>query len=100
MPRRVSQQSNGEGTAPPTFCDTRALVKTALGSRVSRTPPVTSLCPERNLVVECATMSIPNSSGCCNTGEAKVLSQTVGMLRAVARAEMAAKSVIFSRGFE
>ena len=54
------------------------------------------------LVVEWHTMSIPQSSGRCSTGVAKVPSQTVMMLGAAARAScaMAARSVIFISGFE
>ena len=41
------------------------------------TPPTTSLWPLMYLVVEWVTMSMPQSSGCCRIGVAKVPSQTV-----------------------
>ena len=70
-PISVNQQSNGLGTAPMVFW--MNLSSSKMSSRLVITaPPMIWLWPLRYLVVECMTMSAPNSSGRRNTGVAKV----------------------------
>ena len=73
-----SQESNGDGTAPAAFC------RNATSSRISLSlsttaPPTTSEWPPMYFVVEYTTTSAPSDNGCCNTGDAKVLSTTTLM---------------------
>ena len=74
-PRIVSQQSNGEGTAPVAFCRNLIGSKTA-ASLASAAPCTVSECPARYFVTLWTTMSAPNSNGCWKQGVAKVLSTT------------------------
>ena len=62
-------------------------------------PPVTSQWPPKYFVVACMTRSAPRSSGRCTIG-AQVLSQTQIAPAACAISASAARSVIFSSGFE
>src|SRR6267378_8045512 len=78
-PRMVRYASNGPGTAPAPFCRNANAVSSS-SSLVSSAPPTTSECPPMYLVVECSTTSAPKSNGCCNAGEAKVLSTNTFML--------------------
>ncbi len=50
------------------------------------------------LVVECSTMSAPKSNGCCNAGEAKVLSTNTFMFAEAASCAIAPMSAIESSG--
>ena len=52
------------------------------------------------LVVEYTTASAPSSSGCCSTGDAKVLSTTTLVPCACATAEVAAMSAMPSNGLD
>ena len=61
-------------------------------------PPMTSLWPLRYLVVEWTTMSAPSASGCCSTGDRKVLSTATFAPALRASATVAATSVIRSNG--
>ena len=85
-PRSASEQSNGEGAAPPNISDFRARSKRQLSCQLMRAPPVMSLWPLMYFVVECHTMSTPKSSGRCRTGVAKVPSQTLMALASARRA--------------
>jgi len=100
MLRRIIQQSKGEGTAPAWCWYSRRRSSTAPASRTATAPPVTSLWPARNLVVECITRSAPSASGCCSTGVAKVLSQASSAPRARASSAAPAMSAMRSRGLE
>jgi len=57
--------------------------------------------PADVLVVECVTMSMPNSSGRCRIGVANVVSQTVIAFGTISRtkADSAARSEIFISGW-
>src|SRR5207245_8889458 len=76
IPRRTSQQSNGDGTAPPEAWTAR--IRSNGASRVLDTtaPPSTSPCPPRYFVVAWRTRSAPSLNGDWSTGVAVVLSQT------------------------
>jgi hypothetical protein len=67
-------------------------------SHATATPPMLSLCPLRNLVVLCTTMSAPKSIGRCTYGLAKVLSTTTNTPWACARSQAARRSVIRRTG--
>jgi hypothetical protein len=74
-PRNISQHSNGDKIAPAAFC--RNANFSACSGRVhTTTPPNPSLCPFRNFVVECTTMSAPSAMGCWKYGDMNVLSTT------------------------
>ena len=62
-PRNTSQHSNGERIAPTAFC-TNANFSAWSAVVQTRTPPIPSLWPFKNFVVECSTMSAPNVIGC------------------------------------
>jgi hypothetical protein len=64
------------------------------------TPLITSEWPLRYLVAECTTTSMPCSSGRCTQGDAKVLSATVMMPRALATSATIARSTSLSSGLE
>ena len=74
-PRSTSQHSNGERIAPAAFCRNASLSACSCLAQTT-TPPRPSLCPFRNFVVECTTMSAPSASGCWKYGDMKVLSTT------------------------
>ena len=103
-PRSTRKQSNGPGTAPIAFC--RNLSRSKRSSRdVASTPLTVSEWPARYLVALWKTMSAPSSSGCCDSGEANVLSTTrMGVPRRAprcaraARAATAAMSISLSSG--
>ena len=73
MPRSVSHESNGPGTAPTAFCEN--LRRAQRSSRfVATNPPTTSLWPPTYFVVLCMTRSAPRSIGRCSAGLMNVLS--------------------------
>ena len=74
-PRRESQVSNGEGTAPHALFHSQRCFAIA-SSFVTAAPPITSEWPEMYFVVECTTTSAPRSKGFWSAGEANVLSNT------------------------
>jgi hypothetical protein len=96
----VSQQSNGEGTAPALDCSDRRRSARAPVSRVTTTPPMTSECPDRYLVVECIATSIPRASGRCRKGVAQVLSQALSAPAARAMAATSRRSVTAMVGLD
>src|SRR5205814_2123464 len=75
IPRSTSQQSNGDGMAPPETWRARTRSKSSSRAFVTTAPPITSACPPRYLVVACKTRSAPSLSGDWRTGVAVVLSQ-------------------------
>ena len=91
VPRSASQQSNGPGTAPEEFWmkPSRSATSSLLATSM---PPTISECPFKYFVVECRTMSAPNSSGCWKYGVAKVLSTTNSARALRAIAPVAARS--------
>src|SRR5438034_5944525 len=76
MPRRVSQQSNGLGTAPRAFCANFSFSYRSPRFMMSA-PPKRSAWPPRYFVVLWTTRSTPRPKGFCNAGDAKVLSHTL-----------------------
>jgi len=96
-PRSVSQQSNGEGTAPVAFCRNFTGARTA-GSRASTAPWIRSECPARYFVTEWTTRSAPSSNGLWFTGDANVLSTTASAPNRCAASHAAAMSTTWSRG--
>src|SRR5690606_6094119 len=66
----------------------------------TNTPPTISLWPLMYLVVECTTMSAPSASGCCNTGDKKVLSTTTSACNFFANWHTARTSVICNSGLD
>ena len=74
-PRSVSQQSNGDGTAPVAFCRNLTGSKTA-ASRASTAPWIRSEWPARYFVTLWTTRSAPRLNGCWKNGVANVLSTT------------------------
>ena len=99
-PRRTSQQSNGDGTAPSIVWMARMRSKKLSIVRATTTPPRTSEWPLRYFVVECITTSTPSSSGRCSTGVAHVLSTTVRAPMVLASATIARMSVTCRRGLD
>src|SRR5438105_15561722 len=73
IPRRINQQSKGDGTPPQVVWISRTRSEKSVLVFAIRTPPVTSECPPRYFVVECMTKSAPRSSGRWTIG-AQVLS--------------------------
>ncbi len=63
MPRRVSQQSSGAGTAPIAFCRNLIGSNTA-ASFASAAPWIRSEWPARYLVTLWTTTSAPSANGC------------------------------------
>ena len=96
-PRRSSQQSNGEGTAPRAFWWKRSCFSRA-SSLVIRAPATTSLWPPMYLVALWTTTSAPRCSGCCRYGVAKVLSTQTMAPRPCAISLTASMSTTRSRG--
>ena len=96
-PRRTRNESSGPGTAPTAFCR-KASFSCRSSRRSTSAPATTSLWPFRYLVIECATMSNPSSSGRWKNGVAKVLSQTEITERLRQFCASAARSQIFSIG--
>jgi hypothetical protein len=76
---------------PVAFCR-KASFSFRAGSRTTTAPPTISEWPPIYLVTECATMSIPWSSGRCTADDAKVLSTTVMMPRSRPIAATASRS--------
>jgi hypothetical protein len=97
IPRRVSQESNGPGTAPVAL-RVNARPSASSADVVITAPPTTSEWPPRYLVVEWTTTSAPSSSGRCRYGEAKVLSTTRSAPWSCASSARARMSVTFSSG--
>ena len=87
----MSQQSNGDGTAPVAFWMWRTGSKSA-ASRASTAPWIRSEWPARYLVTECTTKSAPSSKGRWLTGVANVLSTATSTPRACAVRAIAAMS--------
>src|SRR5579872_3562189 len=96
----VSQHSKGEGTAPPSRWILRAFSKSESAFLKISVPAVTSLCPERYLVIECMLTSAPSSSGRCSSGVAQVLSHATRAPDFLAIAVIARMSQTVSRGFD
>jgi hypothetical protein len=90
-PRSVSQQSNGEGTAPVAFWRNLTGSNTA-ASRASTAPWIRSECPARYFVTLWTTRSAPSWKGCWKNGVAKVLSTTTCAPCACAVAQILAMS--------
>ena len=63
VPRSTSQHSNGDRIAPTAFWMNASFSACSAVVHTS-TPPMPSLWPLRNFVVECITMSAPNLMGC------------------------------------
>ena len=99
IPRRTSQQSKGEGTAPPSYWILRIRWKNSSSLFATTIPPRTSQWPPKYFVVECRIRSAPTSNGRCSTG-AHVLSQTKIVPAPCAISASASRSTTFSNGLE
>src|SRR5204862_4188311 len=98
-PRRINQQSKGDGTPPQVVWISRTRSEKSVLVFAIRTPPVTSECPPRYFVVECMTKSAPSSSGRWTIG-AQVLSHAQIAPAACAISTTAALPVIFMSGLD
>ncbi len=97
IPRSTSHASNGEHDSPRAL-QIQAIFLACSGDLDTTQPPTTSECPLMYLVVECITMSTPNSIGRCRYGDRNVLSQIVMMLCFFAIDTIAAMSTTLSSG--
>src|SRR6202041_2132627 len=93
-----SQHSNGDRIAPAAFCRKANLSAWSCVVHTT-TPPIPSLWPLRNFVVEWTTMSAPSAIGCWKYGDRNVLSTTNWTFRDRQMWLIAAKSLICIRGF-
>lgn len=84
---------------PPADFWTKANQSESSSLSVTSTPPIESLWPLRNLVVECTTTLAPRSSGCWKYGDMKVLSTATVALTVEASSATAAMSVTSIIGF-
>ncbi|MND02226.1 hypothetical protein D3C83_215240 [compost metagenome] len=64
IPRITRKESKGERIAPADFC-TKANHSPSLAALAIRAPPIESLWPFKNFVVEWSTKSAPSSKGRC-----------------------------------
>src|SRR2546428_11327981 len=100
MERSTSQQSNGDGMAPPLTWHFLICSKIPLTLRATMAPPMTSLWPPRYFVVAWWTRSAPSASGVWRIGVAIVLSHTLTAPAARAIAVTLALSVSRSIGLD